>query len=469
MTIGFISIVCTLIFFLLHYVSVLTTPTTLIHQKILKAFQDENLAVDKYPHAAHGATSIHTLKGLDQYSECVLILLSLYQGASDFETAVIPKVALTDLVDKTPCEHAQLIASGVPISEDASYYYLRYWYGAKVVLAILLKYLNFFQINNLLKAFAYFSYALLGILLLQLNKKYLFFLPIIFFGTLFSGINYIGGVLISMPYLTSLFLINGLLLLKLFSKQEPHFIYFFTISGHIFAFFFDMTGALMLSISMFFLILYFIMLKHKSEFEKYRTIVIYISIFLFGVISSLFLKALVSFLLLGWKETIGKLLSMSLYHLETSKVHGDVIYGSVLLEILNRQLGGYSWATYGSSELAKLLQVTSLFALGSALLVNVYLFYKKKDLEAFYSFGAIVLASLIVFARYFIFRSHSGGHLIFISRYLFLPLSFGWVALIISMKQATDSNFWNQPHSFKLIPLSVFVLFLMIFLLGVFF
>ena len=439
----FVIIVINLIFFTLHFFSLLI-PAEIIKARILVGFRNENLVPENYPGEKFGWSANYTQIGLDQFTDCSLILMTLYRGESKIKNAIAPKRETP--LSGTYCENLRSLAEGHANINDDGSYTLRYWVGSKVILSFLLQYLGFFEINNLIKILSYFSYFLIGHLIYS-RKKQLFLpmFPIIVFGVFFSGINYHGGVAISLPYLVALWVIITLLLFHRFAKYETLYPFFFIITGSVSAFFYTMSGAPMLSLSMIFIVLYFIVLSQHKEFEKYQWISLYFAFFFIGFFSSIILKQLVSLLVFDWDMVMGSFLYHLKMRLQLPEYQGQTISA---IEILNRVFGEFVLATYGTEFLRGIIINLSLFAWGGAIILGMIHFYRKGCLSVSWDLFALIIASLIVLARFVIFSGHTYIHGFFVSRFTFLPLAFGLTAFLIVLRHYIPSrraNFFSEP------------------------
>lgn len=437
MAIGLSIVLVNLLFFLLHYFSLLV-PVELIKSRVVQGFKAQNLVEEDYPRTRFGWSANYTQIGLDQYTECAFILTAMYRGETRWKTAIAPKVAMPHAPSKTYCESARILAEGhSTIDENKSFYVLRYWRGGKVFLSFLLQYFNFFQINNLIKTLNYFSYFLIGFLLFSV-KRTLFvpFFPVIALGVFFSGINYHGGISNSLPYLFALWSVIGLLYLHKIRKPKLHPV-FFVISGSVASFVYSMTGALMLSVSLLFLILYFVVLSDRTEWERYKWIGLYLGLFFLGFFSSILIKQLVSLTIFSWEAVIGNFVEHLLIRMETH--HSQVGYVSATA-IIQRQFGEFVLATYDSYWLRDLLIYLGVMMWGAAISLAGWHYYNKRCITITHEVLALLIASFLVLIRFVLFRNHSLIHGPIVSRYAFLPLAFGWVACLLSVRHLLSAQ-----------------------------
>jgi len=426
------------VFYGMHYLSILV-PADLVKTRTREAFQSQNLVPENYPKLKYGLSSNYALIGLDQFTDGLVIQMAMYRHPSKIRAAFLPKMAMPDVQDTTllknqfPCETARFIATGqAAVSESKSYYYHRYWWGQKVVLLLMLTVFDYFQINNLLKALIYFSFAVLGFLILLYDPKWFWPLfPILLSGALFSGTIYYGGLTDSTTFLSSQLFLIAFLAFQHRMRDERRLAPLFTVLGCMAAFMYSMRGGLMLFCSVAFLVLYFITFGNRKPVDRYVGAFLCLTFFFAGFFGSFVIRQAVSALLLDWKSVLHDFLFQLKFRIGAGRSDFD----KSIIPLFKREFFNYVYATYNSRWLSDLLIGSGILAWTAAAGLFGFLAFRKREVKIAFDFAAVCFAVLIVFARIVIMRNHSYVHAWFIGRYMFLPLSFGWTALILAFKK----------------------------------
>ncbi len=439
------------VFYGLHYLSVLV-PAGTVKTRTAEAFRAQNLVPENYPKIRHGLSSNYALIGLDQFTDGLVIQMSLYRHPSALRAAFLPKIAMPadstrhgtirnnagEVADEiarngNPCETVRrMVVGGEPASESPSYYYHRYWWGQKVVLSLLLPFFDYFQINNLLKVLTYFVFmAIACYIALVEPRRFLIFFPIAVMGTLFSGIIYYGGLTDSTTFLASLFFLAALLIVQ-HRTQEPHrLVPLFVILGSLAAFIYSMRGGLMLFCSIAFLILFFITFQNHRPADRFINSCACLAFFFAAFFASFAVRQAVSALWLDWNTVFGDFVIQLKYRIGT----GGRDYDGSLFRLIGREFDNYLYAAYNSKWLSDVLVGGGLLAWIVSAGLAVVVAVRRKSMSVLFEWLAVCAAAAIVFARIALLRNHSYVHAWFIGRYMFLPLSFGWTGLIVLLRK----------------------------------
>lgn len=414
-----------LLFFALHYAS-LSVPQDFIKARVAQGFKDQNLVHESYPSHRYGFSSNYTGVGINHFTDCRIILMTLYRHPDRLRNAVIPKLAGSEDTHATePCETvASFVNDKVTISESASNYYLRYWYGAKVFLSIALRYLDFFQINQLIKTFTYIGFFLLAAAIVAARRDLLLqALPVGIFGIGCFGINYHGGIAMPLPFLLAVYLLLGIVLLRNVSLAWLGF--YFAVAGALSSFVYFLGGSLILFFAFAIYLLHFINFADHPLRQRYAYSAGMLACFGGAFAGSLLFKQLVSTLYISAGRVFSLFWSGAFYRMSGS-FRGESI---TIADAIEKQIEYYRLAVFNWETGAELIGAFSLGAWIVSLLITVYLFYGKRNVEQLHRFAIIFIAGILVFVRYALFRNHTYIHVIFIGRYLTVFYLFGWVAL----------------------------------------
>lgn len=424
LTVGVVAIAANLLFFALHYAS-LFVPQELIKARVAQGFDNRNLVHEPYPSHRYGFSSNYTGIGLDHYMDCLIVLMAMYREPDRLRNAVIPRIAESEQGGTEECENAELIAKGkLSISDSASRLYVRYWFGAKVLATLALRYLDFFEINNLIKAFSYLGYFLLSISIIVARRDLLLpTIPLAVFGIGFFGINYHGGMANSLPHLLTVYLLIAIVLLRHVSARWLGV--YFAIAGALLSFVYFMDGSLILFFSVSLYLLYFINFRDQPIPSRYLSIFGMLTCFTGAFAGSFLVKQLVTTIYINSERVFGLFWS-SVSHRISGPLEGKAITAADAVE---KQLEYYRLAIFDWQTGAELVTSLSLLAWLVALLITVYLFYGKRDTDQLHRFVIVSIAGVLVFVRYMLLRNQTYIHVIFISRYLSVFYLFGWVAL----------------------------------------
>jgi hypothetical protein len=442
------------LFYGLHFLSVLM-PVRTIQTRTAEAFKARNLVPENYPKLKYGLASNYALIGLDQFTDGLVIQMSLYRHPSALRAAFLPKIAMPEgsanpaesgtargnvqgimgrgIQNDFPCETVRrLVVDGARVGESESYYYHRYWWGQKVVLSLLLPFFDYFQINNLLKVLTYFAFLAIAcwIALFEPRRFWIFF-PVLSMGMLFSGTIYYGGLTDSTSFLTSLVLLLALLFFQHRSRAPERLAPFFVVLGSLAAFIYSMRGGLMLFCSVAFLVLFFITFERKKHVDRFIGSFACLAFFFAGFLASFAVKQAVSALWLDWKTVFGDFLFQLKYRIGT----GGRDYDPSLVRLFGRVFFNYVYATYNSRALADILTGGGMLAWCVSAGLAVAVTFRRKSHSVPVEWLAVCAAAAIVFARIALFKNHSYVHAWFIGRYMFLPLAFGWTAMILMLRK----------------------------------
>jgi len=193
-----ITYLFTLVFFTglfvaFHYVANQVTQEFLV-KKLEREYRYYNLSEHDYPFNVYGAHSILSNIGQNQYTECEILLSTLATPSDKLIDAVLPRIAVASPTD-TYCASLKKVVQKWNGSNDAEVktrsLRTRYWWGARAVYSYTLRFFNVYQTREMIRNLTSLAYLGLAISLLYLSSS-LFWaaLPLLVFGSLFSGASY---------------------------------------------------------------------------------------------------------------------------------------------------------------------------------------------------------------------------------------------------------------------------------------
>ena len=284
------------------------------------------------------------------------------------------------------------------------------------------------SINQLIKSLTLFAYGVLAMLLLAVSKRLFFVLiPFFVYGFFFSGITYFGGILLSISYLWSLISLCGLTILAQRRATPVGYRWFFLISGIISAYVFLLDGHLLLLIPLYVILLYHLTHTTASELARYRAIVTYPGVFFFGLFGAIVLDQLITTYYLRWDRVVDLFIRALNFRLSDS--FRGVTYP--MSEIYRITFKGYLLtAAYQEVLLFRFLQL-GIVAGVVGTVGGIGLWLVRGQLRYVLSIPPFVIGIGLIIARFYLFRNHAVIHSHFLGRYMFVPLSLGWSALIM--------------------------------------
>lgn len=306
---------------------------------------------------------------------------------------------------------------------------LQYWWGSKALYAIALNYLSVQEIHQWLRVATYSAYLLLaGASLLLGWRAFLVLVPVILFGSLFSGIEYFADIANGIPYIWAILAPAILAFLLRWECSIRWRELFCFAAGMVSAYFWNFDGHNFVALALIGLVAW---LKPSAEGKK-----LWSSIRHPFVCVSLFVSGFFVSILLHWifELCIGALTELKEYYFLSSDTS--------VLRMLNRtfspedrDFAGRDIATYwylilmSVDDAAGQLQLySSVFALVSAsFLVGIQM--RRGQKRAFY--GVLwILALMLMSGVHFVLPNDWDYRS---ARFMFLPLAlcWSWLSLVL--------------------------------------
>jgi hypothetical protein len=167
--------------------------------------------------------------------------------------------------------------------------------------------------------------------------------------------------------------------------------------------------------------------------ERYKGILFCFFAFLVGFAGSHAFRLLVSTLWMDPRSVFGDFLHQLKFRIGASFPGTD----ARPFQLVKRELFNFVYATYNSRGLSTFLIATAASAWVTAVASAVFRFLKRNDRTVLLNVAAVGMAAVVVAVRILVFRNHSAVHAWFIGRYMFIPLSLGWTALILALRKET--------------------------------
>ena len=317
---------------------------------------------------------------------------------------------------------------GHPYSGPAK---LRYWWGSKAIYAIVLNYLSVLEIHQWLRVVTYGAYSLLaGASLLLGWRVFLALVPVIVFGSLFSGIEYFADIANGIPYIWAILVPAILALLLRWECSTRWRELFCFAAGMVSAYFWNFDGHNFLALALIGLVAWLeLSAEGKTLWSSIRHPFVCVSLFVSGFFVSILLHWIFGLCVVaatGLKE----------HYLLASGTGVPRILGRIFSPEI-RDLAGRDIVTYwhlirmsGDDAAAQLQLYSSVFALVSAtLLVGIQMWCGKK--RAFY--GVLwILALMLMSGVHFVLPNDVHNRA---ARFMFLPLALCWSSLSLALMQ----------------------------------
>lgn len=398
-----------------------------INAKILRAFKNEDLRYQDWPH-------FDPLRGTDQFSDAVLMMQLQIKPTRPFEGIFAPPQPA--MKSGSTCKLLSQMTSDVRRTIDerrplpmARIYLHRYWEGQLPISALLLHYFELSQARLLLKGATYLAFALLAIAMLWVSRGALVsFLPVLVYGIMFSAVPYLGQLMMHMGFCLSTLSVCALLLLVDSRNRLGTLVCGAAAVGAVGVYVDQLNGVLLNALCLTMLGAFHLARKRRaamvcpgSGFQIECAYVFWAGFALFA----------------------GAMLSYGLYLGVQSCFYGckatfQMAYGELGLRMNdNADLGGAFAAlyrnlnilTFGNMPLAQALLGISLLAWAAGVpffVTSVFAARAGRPSDYWRVFLAHALVAATVLAWYVIFRNHTKVHAWFMGRYLYLPLALGW-------------------------------------------
>jgi hypothetical protein len=388
--------------------------------------------VHNYPFAHHGAHSILSNVGQNQFTECAVLLSALSTQSKSLRDAVLPRTAV-----RKSSQACDVLKNTVGILQTGGEFETRplrsqYWWGARPVYSFALRYFSVYQTRELIRNTTALAYTALAIALLFVSPT-LFWLssPLLIFGTMFSGITYYSEVILGVPYLWAIIAATIIAALHAAKtrKQIIHLAVF--CSGMVSSYLWLLDGHTMLLVAWLMIIGYFTHTQRTRPVDAGLSMIKHILSYSAGFVAAYFSGQLIKAYYLGfghvWKTFTGAVAT------RVSDV-GPADAQLDLSIVIERVWGiGYWWTGLFRHEL--LWQVV-LWSSALAACVGIVIAALRRLRGSRNLLAALLLCALValsVLARLYFLQNHAVIHAFFIGRYMFIPLAMGWAMLVISL------------------------------------
>ena len=411
-------------FILLHYGSTYISKQT-IRDRVLKAFDNGELAFQDWPEDMR--------IGKDQYSDCSILRTVLFETGNHFHDAIGPLKAVSR--GRSNCKYLFDVASGKETESEPLYYH-RIWYGSRVLTSFFLFFSELSTTRNVLMYSNYVGYLAIGLIAWSIAPTLFWtLLPILIYGLFFSGLPFYGQSLCHAPgYLTGLLgAISLLLMIK--HRSSSHSIYLIAAVIGCWSYFFDIATALPFIAIFLFVLIYLSApyvdgLLSKKDHFRFATLAIFS--WCGGVLGSLFLKQALAVSYFG-SQVLDDFV-------QALKNRAGMFDPSVVESQFSRLYQSFKYLTWGFDDLGQILFFVSCFIWLWAVIQVLWDWKKLKELRQGYDLLAVSLCVVAIFFWYLIFSNHTRIHAWFTVRYASIPLSLGWILLIMRWQAIWKRN-----------------------------
>ena len=421
-------------------------PQDFVAKRLSRDFRLHNLSRHNYPFSHHGAHSVLSNIGQNQYTECAVLLSVLSTPSGRLEDAVLPRTIKgpiapgCKLLERTV---RSLKEQGVKV--ETRPLRTRYWWGARPVYSYMLRFFSVYQIREMLRNATSLAYTGLAAALLFISPSvFWILLPLVIFGTLFSGVNYYSEVPLGVPYLWAVIasaLLAALHAMKLAASRISLAVF---IVGMVSSFLWLLDGHLILLIAWLILISYFSSLRYASPANSLLSAIKYIAVFSGGFLSAYFSGQVVKSLFIG-VGPVFKSVAGGISYRTSNTVTGqtELDLSIVLDKVWNI---GLWWTGFLRHELMwDIIVRSSLLAAITGIVISIVK-SMRGDRRVLVSLIICILVVLTILARLFFLQNHSVIHAFFIGRYMFIALAMGWVVLLVSLSGTNFSSFRLKRH-----------------------
>lgn len=417
-------------------------PQKFIAEKLARDFHFHNLSVHNYPFAHHGAHSILSNVGQNQFTECAVLLSVLSTQSNSIQDAVLPRTAV-----RKSSQACDVLKNTVGILQTGGEFASRplrsqYWWGARPVYSFALRYFSVYQTRELIRNATALAYAALAVALLFVSPA-LFWLssPLLIFGTMFSGITYYSEVILGVPYLWAI--VAATIIAALHAAKARTQIIHLTVfcSGMVSSYLWLLDGHTMLLVTWLMIIGYFAQAQRARPVEAGLSMLKHVLSYCAGFIAAYFSGQLIKMSYLGFGRV---------WHTFTDAAAtrvSDVGPADAQLDlsiVIERVWGiGYWWTGLFRHELLWQLVLWSSALAACAGIIIATIRSLKGNRYLIAALLVCALVALSVLARLYILQNHAVIHAFFIGRYMFIPLAMGWAMLVISLSGLRHSQIDN--------------------------
>lgn len=407
-------------------------PRTFVAEKLESDFRKHNLSEYNYPFSRHGSQSILSNIGQNQYTECAVLLSVLSTPGEGLKNAVLPLTA--EKKNSKACLLLKQTVAKVNAGQDFETRPLRsrYWWGARSVYSLMLRYFTVYQTRELIRNTTALAYAGLAAALVFISPLVFWLgVPLILFGTLFSGLTYYSEVILGVPYLWAL--IAAMLVAALHAARVREAVINLAVFGigMVSAYIWLFDGHLILLSAWLILIAYFASLRIVEPVQAFFVAARHLLAYGSGFVAAYLSGQLIKMAYLGFAPVWD---SFSSAVATRSSDFGPGRAELDLSIVIDKVWGvGYWWTGLFRNELLwKLVLISSLAA---AVLGIVIALVKaiKGNRRVLIGMFICILIVLSVLLRLSLTQNHSVIHAFFIGRYMFVPLAMGWVLLLVSL------------------------------------
>lgn len=437
---SFALLLFTGLFVAAHYVAN-QVPQDFLAKRLSRDFRYHNLSRHNYPFSAHGSHSVLSNIGQNQYTECAVLLSVLSTPSDRLEDAVLPRTIKVPVV--TACELLEKTVGSLEtggVKAETRPLRTRYWWGARPVYSYMLRFFSVYQIREMIRNVTSLAYTGLAVALLFISPPvFWMLLPLVIFGTLFSGISYYSEVPLGVPYLWAVIasaLIAGLHAMNC-SASRIYLAVF--IVGMVSSFLWLLDGHLILLIAWLILISYFSSLRYASPANSLLSAIKYTATFSGGFLSAYFSGQVLKSLFTGFGPVIKSVAAGISYRTSnTSPGRTELDLSIVLDKVWDI---GLWWTGFLRHELMWDVIVRSSVLAAITGIVICIVKGIRGNRRILVSLIICILVVLTILARLFFLQNHSVIHAFFIGRYMFIALAMGWVVLLVSLSGTDSSSF----------------------------
>ena len=289
------------------------------------------------------------------------------------------------------------------------------------------------------------AYTGLAVALLFISPSvFWILLPLLIFGTLFSGISYYSEVPLGVPYLWAVVasaLIAGLHAMNLAASRIYLAVF---IVGMVSSFLWLLDGHLILLIAWLILISYFSSLRYDNPANSSLSAIKHTATFSGGFLSAYFSGQVVKSLFTGVGPLFNSVAGGISYRTSNTTPGRTELDLSIVLDKVWDI--GLWWTGFLRHELMWDVMVKSS---GLAAITGIVICIVKGmrgNRRVLVSLMICISVVLTILVRLFVLQNHSVIHAFFIGRYLFIALAMGWVVLLVSLSGTDFSSIRLKGH-----------------------
>lgn len=407
-------------------------PHGFLADKLARDFHFHNLSVHNYPFAHHGAHSILSNIGQNQFTECAVLLSVLSTQSKGLQDAVLPRTAV-----RKSSQACDVLKNTVGILQTGGEFETRplrsqYWWGARPVYSFALRYFSVYQTRELIRNATAMAYMALAVALLFISPT-IFWLsaPLLIFGTMFSGITYYSEVILGVPYLWAIVAATIIAALHA-TKARIQIIHLAVFcAGMVSSYLWLLDGHTMLLVTWLMIIGYFAQAQRVSRIEAGLSMIKHVLSYCAGFVAAYFSGQLIKAYYQGFGHVWQTFTSAAATRISDVGPADAQLDLSIVIE---RVWGiGYWWTGLFRHDLLWQLVLWSSALAACAGIIIAAIRSLKGDRYLLAALLVCALIALSVFARLFLLQNHAVIHAFFIGRYMFIPLAMGWAMLVISL------------------------------------